>query len=216
MSEFMDQYKRPTGRNGRLVAALMNKRHSALSFWGLKHVNIKPDHVILDVGCGGGKTVGRLAQRAVLGKVFGIDHSADMVEYSKKVNRKWIAENRVEILEGSVEKMGFSDNFFDLVTAIETYYFWNSFSDALQEIKRVLKPEGRLLMVNEMVKDGVYEIKHAKMIEKTQVRLIPLEEIRKIMQSVGFGNVQIFTKAKSPWNAILAQKTVNNGSLDLV
>jgi len=206
MSEFLDQYKRPTGRSGRLVAALMNKRHSALSLWGLKHVNIKPDYVILDVGCGGGKTVSRLAQRAFLGKVFGIDHSADMVTYSKKVNKKWIAENRVEIIEGSVEKMGFSDNFFDLVTAIETYYFWPSFTDALQEIKRVLKPEGRLLMVNEIVKDGVYEIKHAKMIEKAQVRLFPLEEIRNILRSVGFADVQIFTKAKSPWNAILAQK----------
>jgi ubiquinone/menaquinone biosynthesis C-methylase UbiE len=206
MSKLMDQYKRPTGRSGRLVAALMNKRHSALSLWGLKHVHIEPDYVILDVGCGGGKTVSRLAQRAVIGKVFGIDHSADMVEYSKKVNKKWIAENRVEIIEGSVEKTAFSDNFFDLVTAIETYYFWPSFSGALQEIKRVLKPEGKLLMVNEMVKDGVYEIKHAKMIEKTHVRLISLEEIRNILQSVGFVDVQVFTKVKSPWNAILAQK----------
>lgn len=206
MSEFMDQYKCPTGRSGRLVAALMNKRHSVLSLWGLKHVDIEPDHMILDVGCGGGKTVSRLAQRAVLGKVFGIDHSAEMVDYSKKVNKKWIAENRVEIIEGLVEKMGFSDNFFDLVTAIETYYFWTSFSAALKEIKRVLKPEGRLLMVNEMVKDGVYEIKHAKMIEQTQVRLFPLEEIRNILQSVGFVDVQVFTKVKSPWNAILAQK----------
>jgi ubiquinone/menaquinone biosynthesis C-methylase UbiE len=206
LSGLMDQFKRPTGRRGRLVAALMNKGHKSLSLWGLTHVNIEPDYVILDVGCGGGKTVSRLAQRAFVGKVFGIDYSADMVKYSKKVNKKWIAENRVEIIEGAVEKMGFSDNFFDLITAIETYYFWHSFSDVLQEIKRVLKPEGKLLIVNEMVKDGVYEIKHAKMIEKTQVSLFPLEEIRNILQSVGFADVQIVTKVKSPWNTILAQK----------
>ncbi len=102
--------------------------------------------------------------------------------------------------------MGFSDNFFDLVTAIETYYFWPNFSDALQEIKRVLKFGGKLLMVNEMVKDGVYEIKHAKMIKQTHVQLLSLEEIRNIMQNVGFADIQIFTKVKSPWNAILAQK----------
>jgi len=163
--------------------------------------------MILDVGCGGGKTVRRLAQRAFQGKVFGIDYSADMVEYSRKVNKKLIAENRVEILEGSVEKTGFPDNFFGLVTAIETYYFWSSLPDALKEIKRVLKPDGRLLMVNEMVKDGVYEVENAEMIEKTQVCLLPLEEIRKIMQSIGFANVQIFTKPESPWNVILAQNS---------
>jgi ubiquinone/menaquinone biosynthesis C-methylase UbiE len=206
MSGLMDQFRRPTGRRGRLVAALMNRSHKPLSLWGLTHVEIKPYYLILDVGCGGGKTVNRLAQQAASGKVFGIDYSADMVEYSKKVNRKLISENRVEIVEGSVEKTGFSDDFFDLVTAIETYYFWPSFSGALQEIRRVLKPGGKLLMVNEMVKDGVYEIKNAKMIEKAHVHLIPLEEIKNALQTVGFVDVHIFTKAGSPWNAVLAQK----------
>jgi ubiquinone/menaquinone biosynthesis C-methylase UbiE len=181
MPDLLNQYKRPTGRRGRVVAALMNKRHEALTLWGL-------------------------TKRAVLGKVFGIDYSVDMVEYSQKVNKTLIAENRVKIREGSVEKTGFPDNFFDLVTAIETYYFWPRLPNALQEIKRVLKPEGKLLLVNEMVKDGVYEVEHAEMIEKTQVCLFPLEEIRRNMQSVGFVNVQIFTNDKSPWNAILAQK----------
>ncbi len=206
MSDLMDQYKCPTGRRGRLVAALMNKDHKPLTLWGLTHVNIEPDYVILDVGCGGGKTVDRLAQRTPLGKVFGIDYSAEMVTYSRKVNKTLITENRVEIVEGSVEKTGFPDNLFDLVTAIETYYFWPSFSDALREIKRVLKPSGKLLIVNEMVKDGVYEIKYAKTIEQTHVCLLSLEEIRDVMHAVGFADVQIFTKAESPWNAILAQK----------
>jgi SAM-dependent methyltransferase len=206
MSDLMDQYKCPTGHQGKRVAALMNQSHKPLTLWGLTHVNIKPEYVILDVGCGGGKTVSRLAKRAPLGKVFGIDYSADMVEYSRKVNKKLIAENRVEIRDGSVEKTGFPDGFFDLVTAIETYYFWPNFPDALREIKRMLKLGGRLLMVNEMVKDGVYEVENAEIIEKTQVRLISLEEIRQIIESVGFAEVQVFTKADSPWNAVLARK----------
>jgi len=204
--DLMDQYKRPTGRRGRLVAALMNREHEPLTLWGLTYVNIEPNYVILDVGCGGGKTVSRLAQQALQEKVYGIDYSVDMVKYSKKVNKKLIAQNRVQIVEGSVEKMGFPHDYFDLVTAFETYYFWTNFPDALKEIKRVLKPGGKLLLVNEMVQDGVYEVKHAKLIDETHVRLIPLEEIRKVMQSVGFVNVQVFTEAESPWNAILAQK----------
>ena len=206
MPDLLDQYKHPTGRRGRVVAALMNKGHEALTLWGLTHVNIEPDYVILDVGCGGGKTISRIASRTVQGKVFGIDYSADMVAYSRKVNKKLIAENRAEIREGSVEKPGFPDNFFDLVTAIETYYFWPSLPNALREIKRVLKFGGQLLLVNEMVKDGVYDVENAEIIEKTQVHLIPLEEIRQIMESVGFADIQVFTKAASPWNAVLARK----------
>jgi ubiquinone/menaquinone biosynthesis C-methylase UbiE len=184
----------------------MNKSHKPLTLWGLTHVTIEPDYVILDVGCGGGKTINRLAKQASLGKVFGIDYSADMVEYSREVNKKLIAERRVEIVEASVEKTGFPDNFFDLVTAFETYYFWSSLFDALKEIRRVLKPTGKLLMVNEMVKDGVYEIKNAKTIEQAHVRLIPLEEIKNTMLSAGFADVQVFIKAGTPWNAVLAQK----------
>ena len=206
MFGFMDQFKRPTGRRGRFVAALMNRGHQPLTLWGLTHVNIDTDYVILDVGCGGGKTVSRLAQRAVLGKVFGIDYSADMVEYSKKVNKELIAENRVEIIEASVDNTGFPDDFFDLVTAIETYYFWPNVPATLREIKRVLKPGGKLLMINEMVKDGVYDVKCAKTIEKAHVRLLSVDETKNVMQNFGFTDVQIFTKANSPWNAILAQK----------
>ncbi|MGA2683061.1 MAG: class I SAM-dependent methyltransferase [Candidatus Bathyarchaeia archaeon] len=201
-----DQYRCPSGRPGRLAAKLMNQRHEPLTLWGLTTVKIASDDVILDVGCGGGKTVSRLAQQAPQGKVFGIDYSADMVDYSKKVNKKLIAQNRVQIVEGSVEKMSFPNDYFDLVTAFETYYFWLSFRDALVEIKRVLKPGGKLLLVNEMVQDGVYEVKYPKLIEETHVRLIPLEEIRNTMRSVDFVGVKVFTKAESPWNAVLAQK----------
>jgi ubiquinone/menaquinone biosynthesis C-methylase UbiE len=184
----------------------MNMGHKPLTLWGLTHVEIEPDYVILDVGCGGGKTVNRLAQKAPRGKVFGIDYSADMVKYSKKVNKKLIVEDKVEIVEGSVDKTGFPDEFFDLVTAIETYYFWPSFPDALNEIWRVLKPSGFLLLVNEMVKDGVYDVKSARTIEQTHVNLVPLDEIKNTALSVGFSDVQIFTKAGSPWNTVLAKK----------
>ena len=201
-----DQYQCPTGLVGKLIAKLMNQEHEPLTIWGLTKVKIAPNDVILDVGCGGGKTVSRVAQQAPKGTVFGIDYSADMVKYTKKVNKGLIARNRVYIVRGSVEKMGFHNNYFNLVTAFETTYFWPSFSDALKEIQRVLKPDGTLLLVNEMVQDGMYEVKYAKLIKETHMRLLPLEEIRSILQSVGFEGVQVFTKPESPWNAVLAQK----------
>ena len=70
----------------------------------------------------------------------------------------------------------------------------------------MLKPDGKLFMVNEMMKDGVYDVKYAKTIEHAHVHLIPLDEIRNALQAVGFEDVQIFIKAESPWNAILAKK----------
>jgi ubiquinone/menaquinone biosynthesis C-methylase UbiE len=200
------QFRCPTGVSGRKVAAKMNKGHWDLTTWGLKHVRLNPDSVILDVGCGGGKTISRLAGRAFQGKVYGIDCSADMVEYSKQVNKKLIASNRVEIVHGSVERNGFRDDFFDLVTAVETYYFWPDLTEAFVEIKRVLKKEGRFLVISEMIKDGLYEVENAEIIAKTQVQLVELEEMQKTLYFAGFSKVKIYRKRKSHWNAILAQK----------
>jgi uncharacterized SAM-dependent methyltransferase len=70
----------------------------------------------------------------------------------------------------------------------------------------VLKPEGKLLIVNEMVKDGVYEVEYAEIIEKAHVRLFALQEIQNMLESAGFEDVQVFTKFRLPWNAVLAKK----------
>ena len=190
------------GREGRLVATMMNKYHEPLTVWGLAKITIGSNFVILDVGCGGGKTISKLAQLSLQGKIYAIDYSPDMVKFSKKINKALIAQNRAEIIEASVEKMSFEDNFFDLVTAFETYYFWSNLPVVFKEIYRVLKPEGKLLLVNELM----YGVTPAKIIEETHVKLFALEEIQKVMKSVGFTNIQTFTEAETPWNAILAQK----------
>ena len=197
-----DQYQCPTGPRGTLVAAMMNQQHAKLTLWGLSKITVGPEFVILDVGCGGGKTMGKLAKMAPQGKVFGLDYSLDMVKFSKKTNKTLVGKSRVEIIQGSVEKIGFREDFFDLVTACETYYFWKKFPDALKEIKRVLKPGGKLLLVNELK----YRATPAKVIKETHVKLFSLEEIRRTLQTIGFVGVRVFTEVDSDWNAIVAQK----------
>jgi ubiquinone/menaquinone biosynthesis C-methylase UbiE len=204
--DLRDQFQRPTGKQGRTIAALMNKGHYELTTWGLSHVTIKSTFTILDVGFGGGKTINRLAEMVPEGKVYGIDYSPDMVEYAKKVNKKNVENGRVELREGSIDNTGFSADMFDLVTACETYYFWPSLPDAFKEIKRILKPNGRFLMINEMIKDGVYDVKDAEIIEKTHLHLFPLEEIKAMLYAAGFVAVEVFRKDESPWNAFVATK----------
>jgi ubiquinone/menaquinone biosynthesis C-methylase UbiE len=205
-TDFWSQYRCPTGVEGKTVAEKMNKGHFDLTGWGLSHVQVKPSFVVLDVGCGGGRTLSRLARRASLGKVYGIDYSKDMVRYATDFNSNLVTQNRVEVVEGTVDKICFKDAVFDLVTAVETYYFWPNVAEAFKEIGRVLKPNGSLLVINEMILDGVYEIQNAEMIAKTQVKLLHLEEIQRVLHSSCFNQVRSYRKRKSAWNTIVAQK----------
>jgi ubiquinone/menaquinone biosynthesis C-methylase UbiE len=201
----LNQFQRPTGKEGRTIAALMNKEHDQLTNWGLNHTKIEPDFNVLDVGCGGGRTVGKLANLAFNGKVFGVDYSRDMVEYSKTQNRQLGAEGKIMLVQNVVDALSFCDGFFDLVTAVETCYFWPCLPKAFREIRRVLKPGGKLLIINELVKDGKYDVENAEVIAKTHVKLYPLAELQRMLEVEGF-IVNVSRKPCSPWNAIIAKK----------
>src|SRR3954464_4753210 len=115
------QCRKPSGFFGRFVLWDMNRHHSKLTDWGLAHVSIKTTGNILDVGCGGGRTIHKLATVASAGKVYGIDYSDDSVRAAQRANAHWIDAGRVEIQHGSVSQLPFANDTFDLVTAIETH-----------------------------------------------------------------------------------------------
>jgi 2-polyprenyl-3-methyl-5-hydroxy-6-metoxy-1,4-benzoquinol methylase len=88
------QCQRPTGWLGRLNLWRMNASHSRVTDWGLAHVPIDKHAMILDVGCGGGRTVDKLAEMATQGKIYGLDYSEESITVSKKTNARWIESGR--------------------------------------------------------------------------------------------------------------------------
>ncbi len=142
-SRLLNQCSKPSGWLGRVNLWNMNHRHSKVTAWGLQHISIGKGDTILDVGCGGGATIVRLAARADDGKTYGIDYSEESVAASRKTNHKLLAAGRVEVVLGSVSHLPFPDEMFDLVTAVETHYYWPDLQADMQEVLRVLKPGGR-------------------------------------------------------------------------
>ena len=136
--------RKPEGKLGNIQLKSMNKEHTPVSLWGLKHLNISPDDIVLDIGCGGGMNINRMAQTAK--KVYGVDYSIESVNLSKEVNEDLIREGRVEVHEGDVMDLPFDDDTFDIVTAFETVYFWPDIIKSFGEVKRVLKPGGMFLI----------------------------------------------------------------------
>lgn len=195
------QCQKPTGWLGRLIISNMNSRHSRLTDWGLSHIVVQKRDAVLDVGCGGGKTVSKLAAFATEGKVYGIDFSKASVTVAKKLNRRLIETGRVEIREASVSQLPFPDNMFDLVTAVETHFWWPNLPADMREIVRVLKPGGTLIIIAEIYKGA--NTKTAKLAEKylplSGMTLLTVDEHRELFTSAGYLDVQVIEKPESGW-----------------
>jgi ubiquinone/menaquinone biosynthesis C-methylase UbiE len=86
----------------------MNISHYRLTAWGLSHLSIGKQDTILDVGCGGGGTIHKLARIATNGKVYGIDFSAESVLVSRMTNKQFVQMRHVEIQQSSVSCLPFS------------------------------------------------------------------------------------------------------------
>jgi ubiquinone/menaquinone biosynthesis C-methylase UbiE len=186
----------------------MNSRHSKVTDWGLSHASIGKPDIILDVGCGGGRTVSKLAANATGGKVYGIDHSSESVAMAIRTNKPWIDMARVEIREASVSRLPFSDGAFDIVTAVETHFWWPDLPAGLREVLRVLKPGGRLILIAEVYKGAESFTSKAaeKCSEKTGLALLSIEEHRRHLSDAGYSGLQIFTDPDKGWICCIACK----------
>ena len=203
MSKLLNQCREPTGWLGRFTLWSMNMHHSKVTDWGLKHISIGKHDTILDVGCGGGRTVHKLAAIATEGKVYGIDYSEESVAAARRTNEQWIAMGRVEILHGSVSHLPFSDDMFDLATAVETHFFWPDLPADMREVLRALKPGGKLIIIAEGYKGGKYDKRMQKLIEKfvelTNMAFLSVTEHRELFSQAGYSDVQIIEEYDKGW-----------------
>src|SRR5215831_10306823 len=204
----VNQCQHPTGWLGRLVLRNMNSRHSKVTDWGLSQCPIGRQDIILDVGCGGGRTVSKLAAIATQGKVYGIDHSRESVAVAVRTNKQWIDIARVEIREASISRLPFSDGAFDVITAVETHFWWPALPTDLREVLRVLKPGGRLIIIAEVYKGAETFSSKAveRYAEKTGMALLSVEEHRGLLTNAGYSEVQVITEPRKGWICCIGSK----------
>ncbi len=213
MGKMVKQCRKPTGGFGRLIARSMNYGHSKVTRWGLSQVSINEEDMILDIGCGGGKTVNTLAKTATEGKTYGIDYSEISVAVASKTNKRFLDAGRVEILLGSVESLPFSDGFFDLVTAVEAYYFFPDLINNLKEIRRVLKSGGTIALINEAYRHDKFEKRNAKWARMGEFDYHSPEEFRKVLKDAGFSSIKIHTLEDKNWITAIGRKDEDSNNL---
>ena len=193
----------PEGELGVKMIEGMNRGHSDLTDWGFSHV--KFGNRILDVGCGGGAALAKLAIQFPEASLAGCDVSPLAVEYAQTINSDLISAGRLEVKLTGVPKLDFADNSFDTVYSVESLYFWRNPVEGLQDILRVLVPGGTFMTVLEMV-GGNMSIHHEEIAKELKMFCPTPEELKQLVLQAGFIDPVLDEDRENGWVCITAKK----------
>lgn len=165
---------------------------------GLNLLNVQEGEKILEIGFGTGATLVEIAKSVgETGKVYGIDVTPEMVELAKKRLARKGLTGKSEISEGDARKMPYEDNMFNTVFMVGVLELFDTpvIPKVLEEIKRVLKPDGRIGVIS-IEKEGhedsrfikFYEWMHRTFPKYASCRPIYVEES---IRDAGFTIVKI-------------------------
>lgn len=179
------QFRRPEGEDGRKVLESMNDHHIPLWTFCLDLLPRSMDGAVLDVGCGGGGFLSRLSERYPYAMLFGADVSEEALGMTAEVNADLCEAGGLELHLASVDSLPFADGSFDMVTAMETYFFWPDLEAGIREIARVLSPGGVIAVGSELRYGDGDDGRVDEMCQRYGMRIVPDREILGIMDSVG-------------------------------
>ncbi len=165
-------------QNGK--AELMEIEHGTNVLRFLKSISFNKPFTFLDVGCGNGWVIRRIAAEKNCKKAIGIDKSKKMIIQSKKKAKN----KKEEFIHTDIESMRYKGK-FDFVFSMESIYYADSIEIALEKIYKLLKPRGQFFCGTDFYTDNKATTRWAK-IMKIQMHLHSKKEWRKFFKETGF------------------------------
>ena len=151
----------------------MARANEGCGHWVTDLLEIRSDDNVLEIGFGPGVIIKHLSERASVGHIAGVDLSGEMVKQAQARNATAIKTGRVDLRQGSAERLPFGDSTFDKALAINSMQVWPEPVGALREMRRVMKPGGRVALgftpYSGQAKEGLIEILSAAGFTKANV-----------------------------------------------
>ncbi len=115
----------------------------------VKEARVQPGDRVLDVACGTGDLTQAFAKRSQASQVVGVDFTRPMLDIAieKKTKLHQRLRDRIEYHQGDAQQLAFDDNTFDVVSIAFGIRNVQDPAKAFGEFARVLKPGGRVVVL---------------------------------------------------------------------
>lgn len=141
-------------------------------------IDVAPDAVVVDVGCGTGSALRHLAPRVPGGRLLGVDPVRRMLEIARERAAADPNGHRIEFVAAPAERLPLADDVADLVLAFDSIDHWGDRDAGLREVRRVLRPGGRLVVVKDGGLPGGARATRALRVALDRVGLVVMRERR--------------------------------------
>ena len=162
----------------------MEHHHLDITRKTLRLMDLRPEHRVMDLGCGAGWATRLLARES--GSVVGLDVADEMIRLARESSG---AFGNVRYAVGSASQIPEADDSFDRILSVESFYYYADQGLALQEIFRVLTPGGRLFILINLYKDNEYSLQWVHLL-KVPVHVRSAAEYVAMLREHGFVNAE--------------------------
>ena len=194
------QFRLPRGIVlGRLWGRMMNRGNLPMIASAVEQLGVEPSDRVLEVGLGGGAGLDLLLARAPGGSVVATELSPVLLKRARARYREEISRGCLEVTSAYVESLPFAAESFDRVLTVNTVYFWTDVRKGLGEIRRVLRPGGRLV-----IGFRPPEILRGFSFTRHEFTLYSSEQLSGLLEAAGFSGIRMVENAGDPTGSVSA------------
>ena len=162
----------------------------------IKNMRIKPNDIVADIGAGSGYHTFKIAALTKNGFVYAVDIQPEMLMVIEETKETDKIKN-IETILGTEKSIQLPSNSVDKILMVDVYHEFNFPAEIIVSIKKALKPNGELFLIEYRSEDSSVPIKAIhKMSEKQAVREMEAAgfKLKKNITNLPWQHCMVFVK----------------------
>jgi ubiquinone/menaquinone biosynthesis C-methylase UbiE len=154
----------------------------------LSRLALQPGERMLDVGCGTGELAARIHQSSPEARIVGVDLAPAMLRQAREKLSAAVA-----LVAADAIRLPFAGDAFDVVVSSSSFHYWASPEAGLAEVRRVLRPGGRLVITDwcdDYLASRVCDVL-LRLLDPAHHRAYGTRSCNRFLRDAGFCEVQV-------------------------